>query len=992
MIKDRKGIISIFLALIIMPVYLVSIVSIDLARVYSASNYLKMANFNLVKSGLLNYEEEFFDKYKILSIDKNNPELEKLSNEIPKLNLENQYGNEGLINPISFKTNIDFKEEDSLLNTINIENQIVELMKYKAPMLLADGFMNLVGMAKTSKTYNEALSKKMDYHESLDAFERNSYQLGDLLKKYSENSKKINELTPRFKSNMRSYYRENKKVQDLISIYKPLNLDYSKKTLEELDQIFQANYSEALFIQLVDLVENYSDQAYNADKYSNLFSRVKNRVDKILEVLKYKNFIRTIEIENEENSLSNILNEVNANRTSILNKLNNQVYGQEIIDNYKQAYDIIVDQKNILNSLIIEIEKIQTESQRLNNSLDIWKNSINEIDDESIKNQMRTEFEFTNKVFSKENIDSILNQLDRDKKSMDILSSNLNYTSEASSISRIVGLDEGGFNTEIYKSYDQANPINNLESFAIFKRFVIELAQDANLPQVDKDQANETRKKLLEFNKNNNKQVNEKKDLGDYISTEDLNSILGYEFSTNLADQASYADVSLDSKDSISQYLEKSNQELTFGSAVNDILENLLIAQYISDMFSGKLMNKQGEFVSQKEYILFGDQSLSKNTSKVNAVIFGLRLGLNSIYAYTSPQIQMETLQIASAIGGTTLIGIPIIQNLLIFGLGFGESLIDMTRLNDSKDVATFKNQSSWQLSLTGLTKLAIESASDLAKDSIENVYDNAESIAIDIVEGSEDKLNSYINQSIDSISQDISASIITPLQNKVVSLITDPVSDAKASIVQFFGDLEAQISMDKNDLTRSLKQEMLAYIRDNYVNELVSLIENYKQGANNILIETFNQIKLRVESSIKSKVGSYGYELKKEIRDKLSASKEGAKEKVSQSIENYLSKFSTNEEENLNSISSSLLSFDYDDYVKLMIFLGLNTYKKSDMLQRMLVVMDIEMKRINQEFSIIKQYVAIESIVEVDLITISGFIESKGGRKKLNEKIKIGY
>lgn len=992
MIKDRKGIISIFLALIIMPVYLVSIVSIDLARVYSASNYLKMANFNLVKSGLLNYEEEFFDKYKILSIDKNNPELEKLSNEIPKLNLENQYGNEGLINPISFKTNIDFKEEDSLLNTINIENQIVELMKYKAPMLLADGFMNLVGMAKTSKTYNEALSKKMDYHESLDAFERNSYQLGDLLKKYSENSKKINELTPRFKSNMRSYYRENKKVQDLISIYKPLNLDYSKKTLEELDQIFQANYSEALFIQLVDLVENYSDQAYNADKYSNLFSRVKNRVDKILEVLKYKNFIRTIEIENEEYSLSNILNEVNANRTSILNKLNNQVYGQEIIDNYKQAYDIIVDQKNILNSLIIEIEKIQTESQRLNNSLDIWKNSINEIDDESIKNQMRTEFEFTNKVFSKENIDSILNQLDRDKKSMDILSSNLNYTSEASSISRIVGLDEGGFNTEIYKSYDQANPINNLESFAIFKRFVIELAQDANLPQVDKDQANETRKKLLEFNKNNNKQVNEKKDLGDYISTEDLNSILGYEFSTNLADQASYADVSLDSKDSISQYLEKSNQELTFGSAVNDMLENLLIAQYISDMFSGKLMNKQGEFVSQKEYILFGDQSLSKNTSKVNAVIFGLRLGLNSIYAYTSPQIQMETLQIASAIGGSTLIGIPIIQNLLIFGLGFGESLIDMTRLNDSKDVATFKNQSSWQLSLTGLTKLAIESASDLAKDSIENVYDNAESIAIDIVEGSEDKLNSYINQSIDSISQDISASIITPLQNKVVSLITDPVSDAKASIVQFFGDLESQISMDKNDLTRSLKQEMLAYIRDNYVNQLVSLIENYKQGANNILIETFNQIKLRVESSIKSKVGSYGYELKKEIRDKLSASKEGAKEKVSQSIENYLSKFSTNEEENLNSISSSLLSFDYDDYVKLMIFLGLNTYKKSDMLQRMLVVMDIEMKRINQEFSIIKQYVAIESIVEVDLITISGFIESKGGRKKLNEKIKIGY
>lgn len=992
MINDRKGIISIFLALIIMPVYLVSIVSIDLAMVYSASNYLKMANFNLVKSGLLNYEEEFFDKYKILSIDKNNPELEKLSNEIPKLNLENQYGNEGLINPISFKTNIDFKEEDSLLNTINIENQIVELMKYKAPMLLADGFMNLVGMAKTSKTYNEALSKKMDYHESLDAFERNSYQLGDLLKKYSENSKKINELTPRFKSNMRSYYRENKKVQDLISIYKPLNLDYSKKTLEELDQIFQANYSEALFIQLVDLVENYSDQAYNADKYSNLFSRVKNRVDKILEVLKYKNFIRTIEIENEEYSLSNILNEVNANRTSILNKLNNQVYGQEIIDNYKQAYDIIVDQKNILNSLIIEIEKIQTESQRLNNSLDIWKNSINEIDDESIKNQMRTEFEFTNKVFSKENIDSILNQLDRDKKSMDILSSNLNYTSEASSISRIVGLDEGGFNTEIYKSYDQANPINNLESFAIFKRFVIELAQDANLPQVDKDQANETRKKLLEFNKNNNKQVNEKKDLGDYISTEDLNSILGYEFSTNLADQASYADVSLDSKDSISQYLEKSNQELTFGSAVNDMLENLLIAQYISDMFSGKLMNKQGEFVSQKEYILFGDQSLSKNTSKVNAVIFGLRLGLNSIYAYTSPQIQMETLQIASAIGGTTLIGIPIIQNLLIFGLGFGESLIDMTRLNDSKDVATFKNQSSWQLSLTGLTKLVIENASDLAKDSIENVYDNAESIAIDIVEGSEDKLNSYINQSIDSISQDISASIITPLQNKVVSLITDPVSDAKASIVQFFGDLEAQISMDKNDLTRSLKQEMLAYIRDNYVNQLVSLIENYKQGANNILIETFNQIKLRVESSIKSKVGSYGYELKKEIRDKLSASKEGAKEKVSQSIENYLSKFSTNEEENLNSISSSLLSFDYDDYVKLMIFLGLNTYKKSDMLQRMLVVMDIEMKRINQEFSIIKQYVAIESIVEVDLITISGFIESKGGRKKLNEKIKIGY
>lgn len=61
--RNSKGFISIFLALIILPTYLVATTTIDMARIYSLSNYLKLAQEATGQSLIFSYDKDLYQQF-----------------------------------------------------------------------------------------------------------------------------------------------------------------------------------------------------------------------------------------------------------------------------------------------------------------------------------------------------------------------------------------------------------------------------------------------------------------------------------------------------------------------------------------------------------------------------------------------------------------------------------------------------------------------------------------------------------------------------------------------------------------------------------------------------------------------------------------------------------------------------------------------------------------------------------------------------------------
>lgn len=68
-----------------------------------------------------------------------------------------------------------------------------------------------------------------------------------------------------------------------------------------------------------------------------------------------------------------------------------------------------------------------------------------------------------------------------------------------------------------------------------------------------------------------------------------------------------------------------------------------------------------------REYILLGRPKLKNNVEGVKTRIFGVKVLLNAIYAYTSDsELKTEALTMAMTIAGATGFLVPIVQNILL--------------------------------------------------------------------------------------------------------------------------------------------------------------------------------------------------------------------------------------------------------------------------------------------------------------------------------------
>ena len=139
-------------------------------------------------------------------------------------------------------------------------------------------------------------------------------------------------------------------------------------------------------------------------------------------------------------------------------------------------------------------------------------------------------------------------------------------------------------------------------------------------------------------------------------------------------------------------------------SCYTDTLKKDGDGNLVAKAMNGKDMTNNPYFGAEAEYILWGNDSVTKNLQSTRAMIFGIRFALNAVYAFTSTDTTVPALTAATAIAGWTGFGVPIVKTVILLAWAMAESFVDVKALCDEgKDVALYKTSNTWALGYDGL-------------------------------------------------------------------------------------------------------------------------------------------------------------------------------------------------------------------------------------------------------------------------------------------------
>ena len=341
--------------------------------------------------------------------------------------------------------------------------------------------------------------------------------------------------------------------------------------------------------------------------------------------------------------------------------------------------------------------------------------------------------------------------------------------------------------------------------------------------------------------------------------------------------------------------------------------------------FNKKLLDPANNWYGKEvEYILWGNDNLNTNLGYNEALIFTIRFALNAIYAFTATDIQSFALEVATALAGWTVIGVPIVQALITLGIALAESAYDLHLLKDGEDVPIYKNAKTFVCSPTGALTTIVEheltntvnTVINTATSKVEQYFDGLVDKALDGTYGKiEDVLNdassgidSYIEKTATYLSDTVRTAadnlFINPIVNELNPIwaeVHNGASSLHDSVVAHINDAFAEIEGSVGNLNEGLLQTIVqeamndstAYsdLKTNIINTVESYFNDLDDAAN-----TFNPTEIRnaisgddglINKFITSKSDSFK-DVKQNAIDDIKANLEAHKDEAATNIKNY--------------------------------------------------------------------------------------------------------
>lgn len=171
---DRnKGAISVFLTLILLPVLLLGGLTVDAARIYASRVVISDSGEMAMNAGLAQYDGRLHDEYGLLAMMKS---PEAMQTELAAF-FEKSLNGTGIPEEEDYKQILHLVSKQ--FEAINLEGsqiyktevekqQIVEYMKYRAPVCLTELVLKKLDALKDTKKMTEAMTAQMDFGEAME--------------------------------------------------------------------------------------------------------------------------------------------------------------------------------------------------------------------------------------------------------------------------------------------------------------------------------------------------------------------------------------------------------------------------------------------------------------------------------------------------------------------------------------------------------------------------------------------------------------------------------------------------------------------------------------------------------------------------------------------------------------------------------------------------------------------------------------------------------
>ena len=432
-------------------------------------------------------------------------------------------------------------------------------------------------------------------------------------------------------------------------------------------------------------------------------------------------------------------------------------------------------------------------------------------------------------------------------------------------------------------------------------------------------------------------------------------------------------------------------------SCYTDTLKKDGDGNLVAKAMNGKDMTNNPYFGAEAEYILWGNDSVTKNLQSTRAMIFGVRFALNAVYAFTSTDTTVPALTAATAIAGWTGFGVPIVKTVILLAWAMAESFVDVKALCDEgKAVALYKTTDTWSLGYGGLKDKVKADAANLienvASRAVDDIFDKLENTAVDasgkLVDFGTETTDRYIRKTLDGVYESVRSAITGPISQLALQITGASQTLSQADIMN---KVEQTLKGLKNSGS-GLVNECINLAIENLLSTKVGSIAEqlytmYSKAKNGTAIEEINkllygddrrsgligEVVRQINDAIDQKIDAYGAKFKASLEQKITEGGNQVKEEIKDEISSFTAGIAGDSAGSSGSAAAaSGLTMNYKEYVKtfIMIHLLMGDGSKNAMLTRTAQLLQANIQQQSRGFDVTKAFTVVTATAEVSVRT----------------------
>jgi hypothetical protein len=435
-----SGAISVFLSLILLSVTIMGVMTVDAARIYMSKVAVSDAGDMAMNAGLAQYNEELHDKYGLLVMDES---PEAMSGELEEFFTASLNGGGLSGDGEEYARILDLLTKN--FEAINVagseiyrteaeKQQIIEYMKYRAPVCLTELVVEKIGELKNTQKKMDAMNAQMDFtlamQDCQDEFEEakkaldtlnqaiESFPSDQTIKNERNNTKKdFQETVSRclLMREMIQNYDERSQSTDLeamVSSY--INAAKKVNLSPPCSSVAFNSYIDAMYY------ENTVSHLGGANKLLNDYDKEKEEEEALLDETESSasGMVQEETADKEREELQKLVNDYNSQKNRISGYANTLLStAKNMVDQHHNTlngyYNTAKTAESAAKTAVSKLKKVKKKLEDAKEKFDLWDTANNELKAVDDSGNMDTEVEEYRKFFSTGDGASDLQQLEK---------------------------------------------------------------------------------------------------------------------------------------------------------------------------------------------------------------------------------------------------------------------------------------------------------------------------------------------------------------------------------------------------------------------------------------------------------------------------------------------------------------------------------------------------------------------------------------------------